>query len=270
MLRDRYPYLYRLIGRIRGDLSSKLRLAQDYLVSERSQVAGQAIFFSSLRHFHRVATGQTEHPRYSNRQNEKVDRYCLLGLMRKLPDAEVPPGLLQDAIRRRLKQGHKYRIQFFTFPAYTTELLDRANYRACRLIEAGVSVRGISSELIAGLFGDDVVCDVYPQIGDVQPSVAQVEFGAAVEQSLLSAVESKDYATIRQIRADMRRYDQWASVTARRIEKCLPAILIRLKLTKRTCDRQMKKSLGIGGSGYPKVIVRLDATKRGKIDESCE
>jgi hypothetical protein len=162
-LKKVYPHIHQLIRRILGDLIGKLRLAQQYVVSERSQHDGHVLFFASLRHFHRVASRRAEQPRYFNRQNEKVDRYCLLGLMNKLSDDQVPRKLLEEARKHQVNGKRAQRIQFYTIPAYTPEVLKLADDRARVLIQAGASVRGISFEMIRDLFGGDMAVQVYPQ-----------------------------------------------------------------------------------------------------------
>jgi hypothetical protein len=91
--REKYQNLYRFLWRVRHDLISKLRWFRDHVESEKLRVGDEAIFFASLRQFHRLAAKKEEHPKYFNRQNEKVDRYCLLGLLRKVADHDLPEGL---------------------------------------------------------------------------------------------------------------------------------------------------------------------------------
>ena len=250
-----YPSLCRLIRRIRSDLISKLRLARGYIVSERHQYQDRVMFFASLRHFHRVSRGRHDSPRYCNRQNEKVDRYCLLGLLQKLPDEHIPPELLTEARRRQFLDRRAYRIQCYSFPAYTPELLKRADERACVLIQAGASVRGISRELVQGLYGDQVAREVYPQRQTEKLTASTKAFTAAVEKVVLEEITAKGYTTAGAVRLAMAGTSNWPSVTERRIEKCLPGLLGRYGLKKLTCTRAMKERLGIRNAGYPKVIV---------------
>jgi hypothetical protein len=52
--RAKYPHLFRLIGRITGDLITKLRMAKESILSDRNQHEGRAVFCASLRYFHKV------------------------------------------------------------------------------------------------------------------------------------------------------------------------------------------------------------------------
>ncbi|MDZ4797610.1 MAG: CHC2 zinc finger domain-containing protein, partial [Bryobacteraceae bacterium] len=200
-LKGSYPALHRLIGRVLGDLISKHFLAQRFIVSERSQSDGQVVFFASLRHFHKVAAGKDHQPRYFNRQNEKVDRYGMLGLMHKLPDNRVPPHLLEQARRRQVASKHARRIQFYSIPEYTDAVLRTADLRARRLIDRGASVRGVSWEMIESVFGRALAEEVYPQ----RMGERSTTFCAKVQQVVRCAVEANGYTTTHEIRSAMRR-----------------------------------------------------------------
>jgi hypothetical protein len=267
-LKLKYPNLRRLIWRVRADLMEKLQFFHDHVVSERFRVGDEAIFFSSLRRFHKLAARMDEAPRYFNRQNEKVDRYCLLGLLRKIPDSELPEAILCEARKRQAENGHIHRVQFYSVPAYTGEVLQRADDRARKLSEAGASVRGVSRELILDLFGEDVAQEVYPQRAPAR--VGAGGFAVRLEAVLAAHIESKGYSTVAALRAAMRAESEWRSVTERRIEKALPGILARHGLRKVTCDGPLKASLRIDAPGYPKVIVpKYGPAKRAEEQTSA-
>jgi hypothetical protein len=138
------------------------RLAKEFVVSERLQCDGLPVFFISLRELERRMKGHDEEYPHFGRQGRFIDRYCLLGLLRKLPDAALPADTLQQA-RRHQGRRRSYRIQFYQFPEYTDDVLRRADERARRLIEAGASVQGVSKQLIRDLFGAELADEVYPQ-----------------------------------------------------------------------------------------------------------
>jgi hypothetical protein len=254
-----------MIGRVRDDLISKLRWARDHVISERNRVRDDAVFFCSLRQFHMLAGRTGEAPRYSNRQNEKVDRYCLLGLLRKLRDNELPRDALAEARERQRERRFAYRIQWYAVPTYTDAVLRRADERARILIAAGASVRGISREMVIALFGEEIARDLYPQWRP--PAEGSNAFAVRLAQVLVTQVAAAGYATVAGLRRAMRSDDEWRSVTERRIEKALPGVLARNGLRKVTCDGPRKAALGISSPGYPKVIVRDD--RPCVIDGAC-
>jgi hypothetical protein len=256
MLPKLYPGLYRLIRRVREDLISKLEVAKRLIRSERNQHDGQLVFYASLRWFHKIAKRLDHDPRQLNRQNQKVDRYCLLGLMRKLPDGEVPPRLLEQARQHQARRKTSNHVQFYSIAAYTEEVLRQAEDRAQIIIHAGLSVTGISPSSIVSLFGADLARQVYPQVRDLQGSRTTQAFSALVERLLLEALITQGYTTVTELRSALSGHYDWKAVTARRIQRCLPELFTRNGLVKVCCNAKMKRRWGIRGAGYPWIIVR--------------
>jgi len=256
-LKVMYPSLYRWIGKVSQDLCEKLLWAKSLLISERLSVNGRAIFFLSLREMERRAKGEEELPRQFGRQSQRVDRYCLLGLMRKLSDGEIPATVLKAA---REYQGRRtHRIQFYCFPAYTADVLKRADERACKLIEAGASVRGVSRQLTIDLFGQKAGAEVYPQRSRCTQGISDA-FMEQVESVVTEQIAAAGFVTVRGIRGALAAKSQ--SLTHRRIERVLPGILARRGLVKVTANQAMKDKYNIGGAGYPKVIVPGSSRQR--------
>lgn len=253
-----YPYLYRWIGRVRSDLVLKLRWAKDCIRSERLQVDGRHVFFLSLREMERRSKGARDLPRHFGRQSQRVDRYCLLGLMRKVPDHEIPEKVLKEARARQGRQAHH--IQFYMFPAYTPTLLNAANRRARSLTDAGASVRGVSRQLIVDLFGQETAEEVYPQHAD-EPGAAAREFAAAVEAHVIADIETLRYTTASRVREALQGHSQ--SLTHRRVERVLPGICQKHSLIRVVANQQMKDRLGIAARGFPKVIIPATAAACG-------
>jgi hypothetical protein len=247
-----YPSLMRWIGKVAQDLNLRLRWAKELLLSERFQVGGRAVFFLSLREMERRTRKWDQQPRQFGRHSQRIDRYCLLGLMRKIPDCQIPAKILREAHKH---QGHRaHRIQFYSFPEFTPAVLKQADERACKLIEAGASVRGVSRQLVVDLFGEALAQQVYPQRSRQTPD-ANKAFSERVETVVLSQIGADGYSTSGRIRSGVEAGLFGKTLTHRRIERVLPGILARNGLKKVTATKAMKERLSIGGAGYPKVIV---------------
>jgi len=246
------PGLWRMVGRVRTDLVSKLEVAKSALAGSGEELDGQPLFFSSLRWLSGASRGLTGVADWPNRQNEKVDRYCVLGLLKKLRDQDIPAAMLKKAQEH---QGDwQYRVQFYAVPGYTVAVIAEAERRAQVLTAKGCSVRGISYELIESVFSKDMADSVYPQKPKGKPG-ARSEFCSKVGRAVDAAIQSKGYTTTAEIQKSLAVEHKYQSVTARRIEKCLPGVLIKQGLDRRICDGPLKKQLGITAKGYPKVIV---------------
>jgi hypothetical protein len=153
--KDKYPNLYRYIHRIKEDLVSKLRFAQSHIALK--SVAGEPMFICSLLEFEKLKTKGMAND--IGRQNERIDRYCLLGLMRKLPDREVTAGILFNAYgnRKKIQKTNNIknmsRTQIYTIPEYSEILLIEADKTAALIKTHGVRMNRISFDLISNIYG---------------------------------------------------------------------------------------------------------------------
>lgn len=246
------PGLWRMLNRIRGNLISALTVAKAEVAVSGQDIMGQPLFFSSLRWLFGAVRGKTTAADWPSRQNEKVDRYCLLGLLRKLPDADIPAEMLEQA--RKRQKDKLYRIQFYAVPEYTPAVISEAEKRAQKLMATGCSLTGISYELIDAVFGKQLAEAVYPQKARGKPR-ARSTFCSQVEGTVCLLIKTKGYATTADIQNTLVSNHRHKSVLARRIEKCLPAVLEKHGLVRRICDGKLKAQLGLAAKGYPKVIV---------------
>ena len=264
--KNTYPDLHRCIGRIKRDLISKLEFAGDKIKLQNSE--GVPLFFCSLRQFEKVA-GKILLSGHHNGQNLKVDRYCLLGLMKKLQDEEIGKTLLSEAISQKqsLEGGSTedekcvvtYRIQFYSIPAYTDEVLAQANQTARILKEHGIRMNSISWDTVYQVFGLEKVKEVYPQVDKEDISDSGREFMDKVEAVLVGHVEAKGYSKVSNIVAGMQEEYDWKTVTDRRVKKYIPGLLMKHNLKEVVVNKELKGKYSIQRKGYPKIIVRKDS-----------
>ena len=261
--KNKYPDLHRCIGRIKRDLISKLEFARDKIKLQNSE--GVPLFFCSLRQFEKVA-GKIMLSGHHNGQNLKVDRYCLLGLMRKLQDEDIGKTLLSEAISQKesITGGSTdddveiYRIQFYSISEYTDEVLAQANQTARMLKEHGIRMNSISWDTVYQVFGLDKVKEVYPQVNKEDISDSGREFMDKVEAVLVGHVETKGYSKVSNIVGEMQQEYDWKTVTDRRVKKYIPGLLMKHNLKEVVVNKELKSKYNIQGKGYPKIIVRKE------------
>lgn len=255
---EQYPCLYKYIHKIKGDLISKLKFAQDHIALQSTQ--GEPLFICSLVEFERARTGL--YIEDCGRQNERVDRYCLLGLMRKLPDDEITKGILANAYeqRRRIQKTRQVknmaRTQIYTIPEYTEELLAKAEITARQMKEQGIRMNSISSDVVYEIFGDNKAKEIYPQKNTSGLTAGGKQFQAQVESILLEEISIKGYSRIAGIVESLKQHYDWGRVTDRRVKKYIPGLLIKHGLVEVYADAGLKKSLNIEFNGFPKIIIK--------------
>jgi len=250
--KELYPDLYRCINRIKADLSSKILLAKDKIQLRTSK--GKSLFFCSLREFERVYRQKT-YLENQNRQNERVDRYCLLGLMEKIDENEIPYGLYRRMQVAKGKKRFQYRIQCYHIPEYTTEFLRKADEIAHVAKEKGIKLNSITKNSVRDVFGEDMARKLYPQTDDIKPSGSGAEFLTAVEKVLLDDISLKGYTTTSTVKDRLCGTSTWKQVHDRRVKEHLPGLLEKHKLVEITANKKLKEKYKIDSKGYPKIIM---------------
>jgi len=272
--KDTYPNLYHMIGRITHDLLTKLEFAKR-TVALRTR-SNENMILCSLRHWHRLQSGYCNE-RELGRQNERIDRYALLGLIRMLPDVEINRSILdranevRDNLRKQMEAKYRhrngngseknqepdvYRIQVYSIPEYTDELLSKAEETARKCRECGVKMNSISRDMILLVFGKKKAEEVYPLVDYGGLSLSGKDMMADVESEMLSAIEGKGYARESELVERLHRFDKWRSVTDRRVRKYIPGLMIKHGLMQVTANKELKTEFHIESKGYPKIIIR--------------
>jgi hypothetical protein len=264
-IKQLYPHLYRVIHRVQKDLLATLAIAQEKMVTDEN---GNMIFFCSLRELHRRKKRLDERPKYAEKQNQRIDRYCLLKLMEKLPDESIPRDFLERAQKEQSNRKVEYRCQFYRIPAYTPELLKEADDIAKGIKEKKLKLKGISRTSILQCFDQEVANRVYPLYQAKESSVPDSNFLLKLEEILIHAMKTQGYATYRSLYADMHVHYSWTTVTQDRIARYLPGLLTKHRLTEVQSNQELKAQYRIPDKGYPKIIVREDKPAAPDREES--
>ena len=270
-IEEQYPHLYRVLHRVKNDLLSKLVYVQENIKLRTS--SNHNIIIASLSKFHHLASGLKNDGRIG-RQDERIDRYCFLGLMRKLHDDEIPKTIRANAYGKREKTASKFnnrgkssnmkRTQFYSIPEYTPELLKKADNMARSLKEKGIRLKALSRDLILKTFGLEKAQELYPQIQTEKISKSGEIFMAQVETILLERLDSQGFCSVGYIiEVLLSRYD-WKSITDRRVKKYIPALLVKHGLMELTANKELKKKLKIESKGYLKLIIKKEVVEQRK------
>jgi hypothetical protein len=260
--KEQFPDLHRCINRIHADLITKQEIAKDNIQLRSSK--GMSLFFCSLTEFER----RSKHNPYitdQGRQNERVDRYCLLGLMEKIHKNEIPYGLYRIMQEVKGKKRFLYRIQCYHIPEYTPELLKKADEIARIAKEKGIKLNSITKNSVRDIFGEEMAKKVYPQAEDVAPTDKGAQFVTDVETVMTEEIASKGYTTTSIVKDRLAGTNTWKTVHDRRVKEYLPGLLDKHGLIEMTANKKLKQKFRIESKGYPKVILPIkDYTNRMK------
>jgi hypothetical protein len=248
--KEQYPKLYNCIYRISYDLISKLQYAIEH--TKLRSLENTPVFYGSLREFERIAK-KKPHLQKHNGQNIKIDRYCLLGLIKKIDMSELSETIQQSIEEYEVKGKH---IGIYHIPEYTEEVLNYAESIARTLNQSGVRLKGISRPLITDIFGEEKAKEIYPQVNFDKTNEKNDTFYHALEPILLKQITQQHYTTVSQIIEELKINYDWSTVTDRRAKKYLPGLLIKHKLIEAQSNKILKEKYQMESKGYPKIIIK--------------
>jgi hypothetical protein len=249
---EKYPNLCRCIKRIYTDLLTKQEIAKGHIKLRTSK--GKDIFFCSLTEFERRSKNKS-YLTDRGRQNERVDRYCLLGLMEKVNSSEIPYGLYRNMQEVKGKKQYKYRVQCYHIPEYTPELLQKADNIARIAKERGMKLNSITKNSIRDIFGEEMAKNVYPQVEDITPSDSGCQLLENIEIVIDEEIRTKGYTTTSVIKNRLKKATTWKSVHDRRVKEHMPGLLEKHNLIEITANKKIKNELCIESKGYPKIVI---------------
>ena len=248
--KSHYPELYNSIFRIKYDLIYKIEYA-----IKKTQLRSKddtPVFYGSLREFERIAKKNQSLVKH-NGQNIKVDRYCLLGLMKKIDISELSTTIQTSIEDKRTNGNH---IGIYHIPEYTKGMLSHANSIARTLKQLGVRLKGISRPLIEDIFGKEKAKEVYPQANFEESNEENDSFCHSLEPILLKQITKQKYTTVKQLLQELIMDYDWLTVTDRRTKKYLPGLLIKHNLIEVQSNKILKEKYNLESVGYPKIIIR--------------
>ena len=239
-----YP---RLRGRIAWYLPVLRTLHEECLrtlcTPKQMLATGEAAFFASLRHLEPIVS------RATSVISKRIALLTHLGLVRKLPDDQVPPDLLADAHSEVARNGHHVRISFYALPTYSPEVLANAETAAGEFYRKGMSVRGLSAEMFSRADGAGVARAIYPTGNG----------GGGDEQSWMLArgaaermIQEQGCFSQGQILSELG-WTRESQIT--RLKQLLPGLMKELKLNRIQANKAIKIKFALPGNGYPIVFM---------------
>ena len=252
--RDKYPYLYKWVSKINNDLLTKLEFAKNNI--KYRTIKGKGIFYCSLTEFERLRRNNSFTGKH--RQNERVDRYCLLGLIEKLSEEDIPSGLFGKMNKFRKQNKYRYMIQCYHIPEYTPELLKHANEIARIGSESGIRLNAISKNSIRDIYGHEVAERVYPQVEDIEMSDSSKDLLESMKLVIQDELNTKCYTRISDIIELLTGSETWKSVHDRRVKSLLPGLMETMHLQEIQTNNEIKEKFNIASKGYPKIIVSVE------------
>lgn len=252
------PCAYKVTRFCRDIFRTMLTLAKTYCFTEEYTTKnGEAVFFAT-----NSAILQKSGRRLNRKQQGQVSKYLAIlayvGMIRKLPDNEVPKRLLQKA-RNIVKGAGKRHIQFYSIPSWVVQQTELIETYGKSYIEHGYRQDGISFETFYRTEGIETAARVYPQVARTKTAKTGTTYQQDKRHEIVSdlfadSIMEKGYARENAVIQEAKsKLGSYFSIT--QVKRSLPDIMTANRWKRVRATKKMKEQYDIKSAGYPFVII---------------
>ncbi|MEH7075795.1 hypothetical protein [Neobacillus drentensis] len=247
-----YPMIDKMIRKYTVELSLMNQLALNHLQTEYfTDKQGNPIFFSSLRYLAQKCGKD------SKRLSDKISLFTYLGLIRKVPEDEIPEFLLNKAKSEAAKKKQKYLVGFYSIPPYGEETFKFTKEKISEYKQHGFTMRGWGRELLLRTLGEEESNRVFPQMEAKEIPERNNELTSEIERVALMLIEHKGFTTEKEILYFLTQEHGKQSIYEKQIKRTIPDLINKYCLNRQRLNKALKEQLGIEDmSGYPIVIYK--------------
>ena len=252
-LKEQNPYLYNSIRTRKSDLKAILLYGAS-LINENMQIDGKPFFFASYSKLKDVI---------GTKKDKKISTdlalFAMTNLLLKLPIHKIPAEMFKAATEISKKYGYKRICNYFTVEPYGLNSLEEAENRAKILKENGVTLRGMSQEMVIRFFGEEKANEIYPQYIE-EHKAGTTERSDKYVYEIISSIEDLisryGYATVDDIAWQLRESHTRESVKTQ-IKKCLKELLVAYSLDYVKANKELKEkyNIKVGENSFPYVFI---------------
>jgi hypothetical protein len=190
------------------------------------------------------------------RVTDRIALLAYLGLVRKLPESDIPEVMLKSAKGYARKTGRR-RIAFYSIPPYDEKTLSFSRHKARAYKDRGLTMKGWGREAIWRTFGEAEADRVYPQeIGKPLTELSE-EATRLIINIIFMLLENKGWTkeseVLEQLELHLTVHKQFIQ---KHVKRVLPELLDAYGLAKKRLNKELKQLLKIQLKGYPMIIVR--------------
>ncbi|EQB86557.1 hypothetical protein J2Z44_002974 [Clostridium punense] len=212
--------------------------------------SGIPLFFASLSHLQSVCK------RYDQkRMTSMITLLTYLGLLNKVKENEIPDFLLKESKYQAKIKGQKNIINYYSIPSYCDAIMAFSESKAKEFNEKGLTMKGISRELIYRTFGEEEANRVFPQSAGKQLTDMSEEFSLLVDRVILNFIKIQGYVREGQV---IESFKGNKEILRCRIKRVIPETLEKYDLVRIKLNKLLKERLNIDEVGYPYVIMQRD------------
>lgn len=249
------PETYSRIRYYIPDLIVIMNFARNKIYTENfTDSKGLPLFYASLGYLQELCGCHSR-----KRINKIITLLTYLGLINKLDESEIPEFLFKESKYKAVLKKQRKIISYFSFPSYCDEILTSVENKAKKFKLNGLSMKGLSREMILRTLGEEEANRMYPQLKGRPLTQKSEEFAFEVEKVLSELIILQGYATETQI-TDCFKGSK--DVNRTRLKRVISEIMEKYDFVKVKMNKKLKESLSIEGTGYPFIII-----ESGKLEQ---
>jgi hypothetical protein len=247
-----YPDIDMMIRSSVNELLILNQLALNYVQTEYfSDKQGNPIFFSSLRHMANLCGKD------ARRLSDRISLFAYLGLIRKVPETEIPDKILSKAKQEAAKKKQHHLVSFYSIPSYGEETFQFTKAKIKEYKELGFTMRGWGRELLLRTLGEIEANRVFPQMSGKKIPEQNHEMTSHIEHMALRLINHKGFTTEQEILFNLVQNYGKKSLYEKQIKRIVPDLLSKYGLCKRRLNKELKEQLIIEDMvGYPTIIYK--------------
>lgn len=245
--KETFPQINKLIRTRKSDIQKILMHMTKY-VNDGLRLDGKPLFFSSLPNLMKVCERKNK-----NTMSQSITLFALLNMLNKVELNCIPEDELKKAKHISAKYGFKKIVNFYQIEEYGFTTLEDSEKIAGTLLDNNVTLKGLSREYILRTFGVELADKVYPQykFENRQGTSAKSDYlTGELAAVVLETIKNQGYIFERDVNLDGAIGRQW--------KKSIQEILDSYGLQRVKLNKELKEKYGIGGNGYPCIIIESE------------
>jgi hypothetical protein len=247
------PEIIRLIKNYLPLLSKLNEIAKNHITTNTfTDIHGNPVFFVSIR------TLATEWKKDVKSTGKILGVFTFLGLVKKIPEDDIPTHMLRRAKREQAKHGLAYRVGFYSIPKYEETVLVFATDKARLFKEKHFTIKGWGREMLLGSLGEAEADRVFPQMKGKPIPALNEEVTVQMERVAMEIISAKGWAYESEILEHIKlmRFRGQKEFKERQFKRMLPDMLDKYLLVRIPLNRELKQRFGIVRKGHPYIIMR--------------
>ncbi|SFJ43426.1 hypothetical protein SAMN04487936_102155 [Halobacillus dabanensis] len=244
-----YPELNKRIKRYIKLLTFFQVLSRKHLQTEYfTDITGTPLFYSSISYIAK-ALGIN-----ARRLTDRIALLTYLGLIKKVPEEEIPEHLLKKAKFEAAKKNQTYLTTYYSIPEYNHETLSKCEEKAIEFVDCGFTMKAFSREMILRTLGQEEADRVFPQMKNKK--VVDTQLVKTIERVTMELVEKKGWTTETEVIKNVNPVvKETKSLVETKIKRTMSEVCIKYGMVKQRLNKVIKEELDIPCKGYPTIII---------------